>query len=91
MNLIEEAYLKLLAPAELYPIFLAPEDTPRRRGIIRTILVWLTLFTLYNDLRSMLPDLPPSGPRPVKASPLSMSGSVRAGVNRTIPTWSTGS
>ena len=90
MNLIEEAYLVLLAPAELYPMFLAPEDIPPRRGIIRTILVWLTLFTFYYDLCSLLPDLPSGGPRPVKASPSSMSELDPAGVNRTIPAWSKG-
>ena len=74
MNLMEEAYLMLLAP-EFLP----------RRGIIRTIMVWLTLSTFYYDLRSLLPDPPSGGPRPVKASPSSMSGLVPAGVNRTIP------
>ncbi len=80
MNLIEEAYLMLLAP-EFLP----------RRGIIRTILVLFTLFTFYHDLRSLLPDPPSSGFRPVKASPSSMSGMVLAGVNRAIPAWSKGS
>ena len=48
LNLIEEAYLVLVAP-ELLP----------RRGIIRTILVLLTLFTFYQPLMELLPD-PPS-------------------------------
>ena len=80
MNLMEEAYLMLLAP-EVLP----------RRGIIRTILVWFTLFTFYQLLVELLPDPPSSGPRPVRASPSSMSGMVLAGVDRTIPAWSKGS
>ena len=43
-------------------MLLAPEVIPHR-GIIRTILVWLTLCTFYQPLRDLLPDPPSSGSR----------------------------
>lgn len=76
MNLIEEAYLMMLAP-EFF----------RRLGTIRKILVLLTFFTFYDYLISLVPDPPSGGPRPLRASPSSVSGLDPAGVNRTIPAW----
>ena len=90
INLLEEAYLTLLYPKEVYLTPLGREVLARR-GTIRTILVLLTIFMFYLDLSEMLPDPPSGGPRPLKASPSSMSGSALAGVNLTIPAWSQGS
>ena len=64
MNLLEQAFLTLLLPRETYAMLVAQEVLPRL-GIIRAILVRLTMFVFFQPLMAhamaYIDDLPSGG------------------------------